>query len=346
MKKSIKTICILLSVVLILFLLPSCKVQHFSESDISSWANKNIGKNVVISKDYIERPSSDEGYTDRVWTAYLKDRPDMKFEIISHEYWGAESVTHSIETTYGYIYGKYYFDEYLLNNTTDFVPRYTEPVTYDYYLTADFSDRDDLSDVIDQAEEISKFMIANDIDDFVRFTVKYDDILASVKETDVIENTGCSASLDDFEETLLTEYALYAADYRLDLDEFSYEELCEAVEKHGRTFEFIYPEGGGTTSFDVSLSRFGYGMSFGCLYEMLYTHGYPVYGTVDHYHFEGIDGSTYVFSYKFNNYEYENGEVGYYYVKDSRKYPMDYYFYNHLKSDFVKEICGYSFEEI
>ena len=85
MKKSIKTICILLSVVLILFLLPSCKVQHYSESDISSWANKNIGKNVVISKDYIERPSSDEGYTDRVWTAYLKDRPDMKFEIISHE---------------------------------------------------------------------------------------------------------------------------------------------------------------------------------------------------------------------------------------------------------------------
>lgn len=345
MKRIAKYVCIIVCAALMLALLPACRLEHYNKDEIAEWAQENIGKSIYISSEYTER-TNDEGYTDRVWTAYLKDMPDLKFEIISHKYWGLESVSHSIESTYGYVYGKYYFEEYCANHETEFLPEYTEPVSYGYMLKAVFNDREHLPQLIDEAESISEYMIDAGIEENIRFAFDYNDPLAKVDDTDVSVFCGCAPNLDATEENILSEFAQYAADYRLTVDQFTEEELAAAAEEFGGQFNITRADGTVVSYSDLSLSRFGYGMSFGCMYEVFTREGFEVEGTVERFTFNGIDGSIYEFSYDFNDYLYEDDKVGYYYIKDGVKTPMDYYFYNHFRTHFIKEISGLSFEDI
>ncbi len=340
-----KALCIVLAFMLILSVFSGCRLSHYEEDEIAQWAKENFDEPVKISSDYFTRPSSEGDYTDRVWTAHLKSNPDLEFEIISHEYWGMESIAHSIETTYHYVYGKHYFDLYSNKNSTDFVPSYDEVVTSSYRLEAKFDDRNDLSNIIDQAEDIGKYMEEKGIEESVRFFIEYNDPLITAKVSNVSEYADCSSSLDDVEETLLNDFRLYAADYRLALDQFTEDEIIEAVSNSKYGFAVIRTDGSEIVYPDLAESRFGYGISFGCLYEILAREGFYPYGTPENFTFMGIDGSYYEFSYDFNDYDF-GGNTGYYYFKDGVKIPMSYYFYNHFRTDFLKKISGLSFDDI
>lgn len=343
----IKSISVVLILIIIISVFSGCRLNHYSEDEIVQWAKENIGSPIYISSGYTEREGwYDEKYTDRVWKAYLPDMPELEFEIISHEYWGFETITHSIGSTYGYVYGKYYFEQYCKENRTDFVPTDNEPSVNRFYVHAYFDDRENIGELMEQAKSIKEYMAKIGVGKCISFEFELNDALADVDDTDVHVFAGCEADMDKVESEILTEYAQYSADYRIDVEQFTNEELKAATEQLSGCFEITRPDGTVVSYSDLSLSRFSYGMSFGCMYEVFSREGLDVEGTPEHFYFNGIDGSSYEFSYSFNDYEYSDGKVGYYYIKDGVKTPMNYYFYNHFRSGFIEEISGLSFEQL
>ncbi len=95
---------------------------------------------------------------------------------------------------------------------------------------------------------------------------------------------------------------------------------------------------------DLVASYFGYGISFSTLYFILEREGFAPVGDPTHFSFTGIDGCTYEMSYSFDDATYTTNDgsemVGYYYLKDGETVFMDYYFYNHFRSQPIQQMTG------
>ena len=97
----------------ILFCLYGCKLKHYTRKEAVDWFRGEVADvPVKVSKEYVERPTGESSYVDRVWTAYLPILPELEFELISHETWGMETITHRMQTTFHSVWGRYYFSEY------------------------------------------------------------------------------------------------------------------------------------------------------------------------------------------------------------------------------------------
>lgn len=331
-------------------LLSGCRLSHFERSDIVDWAKDNFDRKVVISKTYEERTGDDE-YVDRVWEAWLKDAPDLKFEIISDRCYGMESISHNISTTYYQVYGEHYFGRYLADSATVFSEDEDQYPFSSYRVKAMYDDRQEMEAVIADMERIDAAMKQNGVEDCVVYVLVYDDPLAAVDDT-ILHQIVHTGSFEKLTDQLTEEFILYAADFRLALDQFTREEIEDAVERSSQKFVLTRADGTQITYPDLALSRFGYGMSFGTLYEVLEREGFEPEGTPDAFSFVGIDGCEYEFSYWFNDYAHPVDHSpsgycdGYYYLRDGEEIPMDYYFYNHLRTHEVEEITGLSFEKV
>jgi len=345
-KKIVRAWCIVFTIVMMIVPLSGCRFEHYSRDEVVEWAKTAISRDVVVSEEYFTRTSSDEIYLDNVWTAYIKDMPEITFEIISHKYYAMESASYSIESTYWYEYGKYYFEQYKAEHDTNLVPLDTGINVNSFRLLALFGDRQELSDMVQEAFAVEKYMQSMGSADYVDFRFEYDDILAQVDDSDVFEFCDGFEQLESIEETLLTELAFYTADYRLELDMFTPEEREQAIDYFDRRFVITRADGSEVSYSDLTLSRYGYGMSFGTLYEVLLREDFSPSGTPESFSVVGVDGSFYQFSYSFNDMPYENGKNGYYYIKDGEEIAMQYYFYNHFRSGLFEEISGMKFSEI
>lgn len=349
MKNIIRCTAAILVCVFALAGLCSCRLEHFDRDEIVQWVQEHINSSVIVSNNYMER-ENEGGYTDRVWEAFLEALPDIRFEVVSHKYWGMESVSHSIETTYYSVYGEHCFLQYTSENDTVF-ETYEEQYEFGRYgINAQFADREGISSVAEQAEDIEEYMSNLGFGGCISYRISYDDPLDAVDDTDVcgVYSGDLSGVVPEMEH----EFALYVADYRLALDQFTTEELVEAVAEQSRGFMLTRADGSVVAYPDISLSRFGYGMSFGALYEVLEREGFEPMGTPDAFTVTGGNGSVYEFSYWFNDYPYEvdwakDGTAnGYYYIKDGEKIPMSYYFYNHFRSGLLEEISGMTFSDL
>ena len=58
-----------------------------------------------LSPGITQNAKSEEGYTDRVWSAHLKDKPEIEFELISHPTYNL-FMDYTMETTYHLEMGK------------------------------------------------------------------------------------------------------------------------------------------------------------------------------------------------------------------------------------------------
>lgn len=65
----------------------------------------------MVSKEYTDRENS-SGDAERVWTAHLKDLPEVEFELISHRTVSL-FVTYDMETTYHLEMGRFYLENYM-----------------------------------------------------------------------------------------------------------------------------------------------------------------------------------------------------------------------------------------
>ena len=83
--------------------------------EAAEWFRKNIAdETVAVSKEYTER-ENEEGYTERVWTAHLKDLPEVEFELVSTGYYSL-FFSYKMETDYDLVMGEYYLDRFLEGN--------------------------------------------------------------------------------------------------------------------------------------------------------------------------------------------------------------------------------------
>ncbi len=343
MKKSVSLVHYLL---LLLAVLPigGCRLEHYDRSEIVEWADKNFDKRVTISRDYIQR-LNDDGYTDHVWEASLKDDTGLKFEIISHKYYGLESVTCSIESTWRSVYGEYFFNQYTTEHHTEYAPAEQWNPTGRYLIAAFFDDRIGMDALFAEAAQIEAFMEAFDAPDCLSYDLILNDPVGSPRYTDVTERIS-GEKMEKVRDKLLMELALNCADHRFDLEQFTLEELENVIAEDGRPFVLTLSDGSQREYSDLTLSRFGHGMSFGTLYEVLVREGYDVQGSSADYTFTGIDGNEYRMSYSFNDYPYNTGSGvmnGYYYLRNGEEVPMEYFFYNHFRSQDIEKMTGFSF---
>jgi len=346
-KKGIIRLTSLVLVAIILALaFTGCRIEHYEDDEIAEWAKENFDTPVVISDDYFTRPSGEDGkWEDRVWTAYLKDMPEIQFEIISHEFYGMESIDHSIVCTYKYEYGKYLFSQ-CDPELQAFFEHHKDDERYSgYHLRGLFSDRQELTEMITKALRLEEYMEEQGASECIRFVLAYDDVLAEVDDTDVFAYACGTEAIKAAEKELEEEFVLYAADYRLALDQFTYDELVSAVSVSDQRFVVTRADGSQVSYPDLALSCFGYGMSFGSLYEVLAREGFPVAGIPEEFSVIGVSGDVYEFSYSFNDMPFENGKNGYYYIRNGSSIPMSYYFYNHINNKLFEEISGMTFEK-
>ena len=339
---------------MITVLLCSCRMEHFKRRDVVEWAKENFSEPVRISAFYEERQAYDSEYTDHVWTAYLRSNPEIEFEIISHQFYGMEWIDFRIESTFSYRYGEFYFKEYLKDHDSLFAPSDSSNITGIYWLRGRFTSRDQIPEVTAEVEKIGRFFEEKGYPDVIRFAVSYDDPLAlGVATTSVTDSLDYSPGCAEESAQELTEkMKLYAVEYQLATDQFSKEELEQAVSDAQRPYVIIRADGSTVSYPDLLLKQYGGDMSFGMLYEVLTREGFDTEGTSDAFTVTGVDGSVYTFSYWFNDYPFYLGNYeaepqgGYYYLKDGEKVPMPNYHVKHITSAFFEEISGMRFEEI
>ena len=332
----------------ILFCLSGCKLEHYTRKEAIDWFREEVADvPVKVSKEYVERPTGESSYEDRIWTACLPILPELEFELISHETWGMETITHTMQTTFHSVWGRYYFSGYPEEGKSLLTEKQEEPTSY-FCLDGVYHNRVEIQETIRQAQEFTKYIQEQEIPCIVSFSFCYDDPLQAVdksSDTRITVNTreGLRSGLLEEVDRL---FALYAADYRIAEDQFTREELAAAVSYYDSGF-VLYRENGSSVVYpDMSLSRFGYGLSFGGLYEILKREGFAVEGNSQAFQFTGIDGSQYSFSYFYRDEPFLHADEivdEYYYLKDGERVPMDYYFYNHIGSGLLQEMTGLSF---
>ncbi len=80
---------------------------HYSRRETAEWFQQNVvDEGIFVSKEYTER-EGDDGYTDRIWSAHLKELPEVEFELISNKSLSLFPY-YDIETTYYLEIGRYY----------------------------------------------------------------------------------------------------------------------------------------------------------------------------------------------------------------------------------------------
>lgn len=355
-KKISKMMLIILLVSFLMVLVTACRTHHYSRSEMNTYLKDLFDdKEFVVSKKYIEREGSDHNI-DRVWEVYLKDNPDLIFKACSNKYYSTEWADYNQNTDFSYVYGLYYYKlfsekkqthikwkESKLNETNDYL------MNGRIYIA--FTNRQELQQAVKEIKEFYEFLNSQGYPIKLGFIVEYSYPELDIRDYSMEDNeyyaTEISVSTID-EVTKM--YAQFLLDYRLDnMNEFTKDELIYYNSLSDKQqFTLIAADGKTIKYNDILLSKFGYGMSFGSIYEVLIRNGFKVNGNTKHFDFIGIDGNKYEFSYKFHDYPYNESDgtvhEGYYYMKNGKKIPMNAYFYNHVSSSFLKEISGMSFD--
>lgn len=338
--------------VMLSLLISGC-AQPTDTNEAKKWFEQEYGQKVLMSKNYFER-EDDEGYTERVWTAYLKDYPDIKFEIVSDPSSGLFGIDYNLKTDFDYQFGKYYFEEYKKLHDECELEIGNRDYTYNgVVLSGYYEDRSQIEPVCKMFEAFDEYLDDQPIAIYAQYGLGYKNILLDAKgDNDTIATIDADSSIDKLKSDALYEYTLYCIQYQINLDEFTPEEIEEVVSQQRENDKFVLtlPDGESVQYNDLMKRRFGYGLTYGTVYEVLRRNEYPTLkGDASHYSFIGADGSKYEISYDFNDALYAADDVeyeGYYYLKDGEQVLMDYYWYNFFASYKLEEMTGYSFEKL
>ena len=323
MKKYFKVLCLLSVFLFCALSLSGC--GHYKRSEAAAWFKENIAdETIAVSKDYTER-ENEYGYTDHVWNAYLKDLPEVKFELISHAGYSLFP-TYDMETTYHLEMGKYYLEHYLDENPGAL--NYLEISENGYsdvmYISGVYDTKDEIADFCRQLEHLDNYILDQKYpcrflyglayrepltypDGNTSGTLLRNDTYVSEAGGTALENDSEQDGNSSFEspsESLRRSaeesFAHYAAVYRLNLDLFTEEQLKDAVNADS-DYRFTITRPDGTQlCYPELLLRHSDEMSFGTLYEVLLREGnYQLTGSPEAFTFTSADGSIYSFSYSY-----------------------------------------------
>lgn len=348
-----KIISLVIALFIISALFSGC-VTEYDIDDIKKEVEENIGvKNAVVSPSYTEFEGED-GYTDKIWTVIIPDS-GITFHVVDDHYWGMESVTNYLRNDY---------NEAVLAYTETMLPQFEYIKTSSYIedgvfcgeIRGSYSNILELEECYDELEKINKAFADLGYDNLdISYRLEHIHPLRNatkyvIDEGDIFGHTGSLKTFDD----MVKEYMTTVLDYRYeDVLPFSEEEIRFALEDYAHiagiyrgteTVREFYSESDITYYEDIIANKYGYGISFGSLYEILKREGLNPEGNSRHYTFTGTGGSIYEISYDFTDYPFTVSDSktlnGYYYIKDGEKVPMEYYFYNHFRDSEIFGMTG------
>ena len=297
---------------------------HYKRNEAAAWFKENIAdETIAVSRDYLER-KNENGYTDRVWKAHLKDLPEVEFELISQAGYSLFP-TYNMKTTYHLEMGKYYLSRYLDDNPGALDSLEISESSYNsiMYISATYDTGNEIADFCRQLEYLDNYLLDQEYPCQIQYGLAYREPLTYpegnrtgnllyydtyVSETGgtVQRNDSTDSGDDSFSgspsESLCRRaedaFAHYAAVYRLNLDQFTEEQLKDAVNADS-DYRFTITRPDGTQlCYPELLLRYSDEMSFGTLYEVLLRErNYQVTGTPEHFSFTSVNGSICSFSY-------------------------------------------------
>lgn len=345
---------------------------HYSRRETAEWFQQNVvDEGIFVSKEYTER-EGDDGYTDRIWSAHLKELPEVEFELISNKSLSLFPY-YDIETTYYLEIGRYYLDNCLESDPSALsgLEVSTDEYWHQVIISGIYDTLTELDTFCRKMEAIENYMSQQDYPCKITYRLAYrepvtycadsaDDMFSGHDTYISVDGSGSSPDSPGPEvlgNTLRNKarnaFAGYAAAYRLETDQFTEEQLDNAVSEYSdRRFTITRPDGMEICYPELLLARYD-SMSFGCLYEVLVREGvYEVSGTPEEFTFTASDGSSCSFSYSYKMSEDSSGkssDIGgctgaYYYLSDGDKVilsdaPL-------IDSEQFSELTGLSFKSI
>lgn len=145
---------------------------HHSKNEVSKWAEEVTGQQIVVNNEYVDEKNED-GYTNRIWTAYYKSCPEITFKIIDTEYEYMEVSEWCLTSLHDYAVGEYYFNKFNeTNNISDLFPEITSYYQTQFSLRGDVKTLDDIYGLVEEMKSIEEYFAQQEID-FHRSYVLY-----------------------------------------------------------------------------------------------------------------------------------------------------------------------------
>ncbi len=352
---------ILLIAILIVLLMSSFSgcVKDYTKKDIRRYIIGQYGFDNFTVVEGPKEVEGEDGYTDLLWTLQTNTEDKIVFHVLDDRSWKLESVSNSLFTDFESVMLRYYaerydgFENFKLDKEVKQGMEWNE-------IYATYKDRESLNEALDELNEFRDFVNSEGFEK--ELCMRYLLIFDNPIRYNVVENEneveyevddgdegGYVTSFDDKNRRdVEEEYLSTCIDYRFEqhLLDFTEKEIKDFVKQqkdqigidHENDGEYVYYD-------DLLASKYGYGVSFGTLFEILKREGFAVEGNVWHYSYIDEQGNKYDFSYDFvkKNPEDPEHKTWYYYLKNGETVWMDYCFYNHLHVNELEEITGLKF---
>ncbi len=332
---------IMLIAVLCVIFLCGCR-RDYDQKDIKEYVKEQYGLKSVSVEQEPEAIKDENDSTDYIWTVTDK-KNNMQFRVLDDFQADSLFPDNHLTSDYEDVRLAQAFEQYDSKSLS--LETKTQYGLCRAAIMGNYSSRKELQELFEETNAFLKEYLDNKVKVSIHFMMDtpYRDAVEGY-EMDSGDYRGTALEFTkDMQEEAEGNLLLTALDYRFDtcLEQFTEEEIKGAVANSKYRLGVADAEEGPYEYYDdLVASRFSYGVSFSTLYEVLVREGYPVEGDKNHYSFAGADGSIYEISCDFVGYEYKDGKVGYYYLKDGVETPMDYYFYNHFETPFIREKTG------
>ncbi len=337
---------IMLIVILCIICLCGCR-KDYDKNDIKEYVKTEYGLKSVSVEQEPEAIKDENDSTDYIWTVTDK-KHSMKFRVLDDFQADSLFPGNNLIGDYEDVRLAQAFEQYDSESLS--LETKTQYGLCRAIIKGKYSSRRELQELFNETNAF--------LDEYLDHKVKVSvHFMMDIPFRDAVE--GYEMDSGDYRDTAIEfveemyeeaeeNFLLTALDFGLEncLKEFTEEEIEEVVANSKYRLGVAKSEDGPYEYYDdLVASRFSYGVSFSTLYEVLVREGYSVEGDKNHYSFVGVDGATYEISYNFVGWEYEDGKVGYYYLKNGMEMPMDAYFYNHFETPFIKDTTGINLRE-
>lgn len=301
-------------------------------------------KHVVPNRDFNGTLST----TTYTWSAYFDDRPDLTFSVIYTEtaYYGDDSPAHQFKTTFNEVYIEHYFSEYNAEYRVGFLG-----VSFDNdELNCTFANREKLTEGFTQLGDFYQYVQLQQHPCAIPVAFHFED--AALVSNQEWGNEGIDPVFrtDSFDKSTpdvaLDAFACFSQEFRIGLDNFSDDELREFAADEYYRLKLLLSDGSQVLYEDLLTVSNGRDISYGTLYELLLRNDFEVSGDFFHFTVIGKDGSTYEFSYSFDDlyvFATDGGDfTGFYCLKDGEQVSTGS-FYTTVSDELFHEILGIDF---
>lgn len=372
MKTIVKCLTSIVSAAIILLLFTGC-VKRYNRNYIESYLNDlyiftDNSNSYEISKQCFKVEGID-GYTDYVWKVSSDiNGKNINFYVIDDYCSDAGRIVHDIRDTHynhcvkyalsdidllSFDLGNAYYNNYLEreNKSIDKDVIHELNAGTGYRLKSSYNNYDEYIKRFDEITDIytkisnsdwKDVSLCFDIDYIHEYRDNVDD--KPLTEADVFGRVSSFDDIEKLKQEYKDRFIIMNIDYRFyDIsDIFSSDEIRDAVSKHYYRIGILDESDSDeyTLIDDLVGNQYGYGISFGTMYELLKKDGQNVAGDALHYTYYKDNGDVYEFSYAFNDSLFDNSKYGYYYKLNNEVVNMNYYFNNHFTCKKVQEITG------